>query len=85
MIKETCANCCYYIATLGDNESSFHIHDYCTVWKTEIPRFTILDRNMTEEDEDKLMFDDIECGIAKCWCFEPVEDENIKTYFYRNN
>lgn len=72
--EETCKNCRYHHDTLvGDGE--FHIHDYCSVWKTQIPNHIIFDRLELEKG-----YDDIECGLAKCWAFK-MKDGDILTKF----
>ena len=73
----TCANCKYYHSRLTDSREDFHIHDYCDLWRTEIPTYTIFDRA-----DLSCGYDDIDTGVAMCWGFEP--GENIRTRFFSN-
>ena len=72
--RKTCLNCNHYHSILEDTgkESFFHIHDYCDVWKTEIPDCAIFDRN-----EFECGYTDIESGVTECHAFEPRKDEKF--------
>ena len=71
LIKRTCQNCEYYHPTLTDmkDTNKYHFHDYCAVWQSKIPHDEIFLREGYE-----IGYDDIECGIAHCWCFKPRND-----------
>ena len=74
MIK-TCINCRYYHGTLIDPNSDFHFHDYCSLFRTVIPSEVIFDR------EDCVAgYNDIECGLAVCWAFEPKKGKLQKDF-----
>ena len=76
-VKKTCRNCAHYSDTLYSDDGSFnHIHDYCWVWQRCIPSDVMFDRL-----DCKSGFDDIECGIAECWAFEPRTDINAVQCF----
>lgn len=66
----TCLNCAHYHSTLEDSSNpSFHIHDYCDIWNNRIPDDIIVGK--LEQD---VGYDDIECGYASCFAFEPKEE-----------
>ena len=72
MIK-TCNNCKNFVATittLHDGKEVYHDHQYCSAWGTTIPYHIYLDDTLDTID---VLWDDIECGIAKCWLFEPAD------------
>ena len=75
MIK-TCATCDYYDATLIGKDFK-HMHDWCWLWNREIPNFAVLDSQQNEINPNAnygLMFDDIECGIARCHGWKEADD-----------
>lgn len=71
-MRKTCANCYYYHGTVGDlsPDKDWHFHDYCDLWKREIPSYTIFDRRGCRAG-----YDDIECGLAYCWAYEEADKE----------
>lgn len=76
--EETCKNCKYYHDILVSDDG-FHIHDYCSAWMAQIPNHIIFDR--LELDKG---YDDIECGLARCWAFKARPD-SIQTKFPKND
>lgn len=74
----TCRNCTFYHDTL-EGDDGFHLHDYCSIWKAQIPNSIIFDRLGLDHG-----YDDIECGLARCWAFE-MENGNIQTKFPKND
>lgn len=72
---ETCINCKFYCSTLSDDKSDYHIHDYCRIWKTQIPDGIIFDRENCVSG-----YTDIECGIAKCWAFFPKDGAKQESF-----
>ena len=69
-------NCKHYHPSMIDAyNNDFHFHDYCDVWKSHIPNDVIFDRKGFT-----VGYDDIECGIAVCWCFEPRFSELINEF-----
>lgn len=76
---KTCTNCANYIPVLEDANSQFHIHNYCTVWRKDIPSRFIQEQKCDELCGDKEecictncinRLDDIEASIAVCWCYQ---------------
>lgn len=81
MYIKTCSNCRYYCSTIADVNSSFHIHNYCKVWRSVIPSDFLANKEYEKrlnngelnngEDDDIVVYDDIESNKATCWCWEP--------------
>lgn len=62
---ETCYNCLNYKATLVSPENDgYHIHNWCSVWKAQIPSNIVFNRMGLDSG-----YDDIECGYTKCHAF----------------
>ena len=61
-----------------ENDSFYHIHDYCDIWRKEIPSSYSIDK--LDEEEVAPCFDDIETGVAYCWCFENNGTHNFEKY-----
>ena len=74
-MKYTCVNCQSYHGRIEDPETGFHIHDYCSLFKAQIPSTVIFDRMGYVEG-----FDDIECGIAVCWGFSPKDGNLVEKF-----
>lgn len=74
----TCKNCAFHHDTL-EGDGGFHLHDYCSVWMARIPNSIIFDRLGLDKG-----YDDIECGLARCWAFKAKPD-NIQTKFPKND
>lgn len=70
---ETCANCNYFHDTISDSTSDYHIHYWCSAWRSEIPS----DTSLMQYDDDGMYWDDIECGIAKCHHYKPCDEERL--------
>lgn len=80
-MKKTCKNCAYYHGTISDNNDGWHAHNYCSLWKTTIPAYTIFERLGYVGG-----FDDIECDLAYCWGFYPREEEsNLPSFSMEDN
>lgn len=74
-VIKTCMNCEHYCATMSDSRTNFHIHDYCIVWRAQIPDNVLFDREGYVAG-----YSDIECGLASCWAFEPKQNLLINKF-----
>lgn len=74
-VIKTCMNCEHHCSTMSDSRTDFHIHDYCTVWRTQIPDCVIFDREGYIAG-----YSDIEYGLAGCWAFEPRQNTLINKF-----
>lgn len=84
MIK-TCVNCAHFHGCLGEEESFYHIHDYCDQWNCVITHNMESDVNSFLENywadmcravPDALgVSDDFETGEAHCWMFYSNDKE----------
>ena len=72
---ETCINCKFYCSALSDDKSDYHIHDYCIIWRTQIPDGVIFNRENCASGHT-----DIECGLTKCWAFLPKDEAKQETF-----
>lgn len=72
MIVKTCINCKHYDRILKDPDSDdhIHIHDYCSLFKADIPNKVIFDKLQCIDG-----YNDIECGIAGCWAFSATKGQ----------
>lgn len=73
-VRRTCYNCTHHHGNLSD-DTCYHIHDYCDVWRTEIPSTVVFDKLGFQTG-----FDDLECGIAHCWAFDPKKDGIVSSF-----
>lgn len=71
MVK-TCVNCAYYVGCLADNNSGYHVHDWCIAWQNEIPWWVAHPEGDGWDEENK---NDMENGTAVCWLFKPLATE----------
>lgn len=74
-IVKTCSTCSHYCSVLSDEDSNFHIHNYCKVWKAPIPDNYLADIEYSETDYNwndggPVIYDDIETNRAACWCWK---------------
>ena len=79
-IIRTCQNCIHYHAIMEDIEQyesdgyGYHFHNYCDIWKRDIPSDILFEKNGCRKG-----YDDVECGLSFCWAFSPKT--KLKTAF----
>lgn len=61
---KTCSKCKHYCSNLNDSDSLFHLHNYCKVWRSQIP-------DGKGKEMNGVIYDDIETENAGCWLWEP--------------
>lgn len=89
-MKKCCNNCVHFHSCLGEEESFYHIHDYCDIWDrtNTCPMYSainsFLDDYCTEFDH---ICDDNETGESCCYRFDPIEkqEENFDDSWLKKN
>ena len=84
-MKKTCMNCNHYHGCLAEEDTYYHIHDYCDAWKisNEHPEYSIISEflksGVYDVSKDELpdgltleIYDDNETGEASCYRFNPI-------------
>ena len=80
-MKKTCMNCKKYHAVLLSNDGSFHIHDWCEQWKTELNAYALADKMGYECPFNS----DLETGDAFCYMFEAADTPSYPDEWYDKN
>ena len=80
-MKKTCMNCKSYHAVLLSNDGSFHIHDWCEQWKTELSAYALADKMGYECPFNS----DLETGDAFCYMFEAADTPSYPDEWYDKN
>ena len=98
-MRKCCNNCIHFHPCLGEDESFYHIHDYCDVWDrtNTVPMYSLINSFLDDYfiDFDSIsngyINDDNETGESCCYRFEQIEkqdknfnDEWLKTNFEHN-
>lgn len=94
-MKKCCNNCVHFHSCLGEEESFYHIHDYCDVWDrtNTAPMYSVinsfLDDYFVDFDASNVNYinDDNETGESCCYRFDAVEkqDEHFDDNWLKQN
>lgn len=80
-MKKTCRNCIHFHGCLGEEESFYHIHDYCDVLDRTFscPMYSIINSFLEDYCTDfDFISDDHETGESSCYRFDPIDTEDEK-------
>ena len=80
-MKKCCYNCIHFHGCLGEEESFYHIHDYCDAWdKTNTcSAFSLINSFLDDYCiEFDYICDDNETGESCCYRFDEVEKQDEK-------
>ena len=96
-MRKTCQNCFHFHSCLSEENSWYHIHNYCDKhgktlgFLMEHPLTRFLDSHwldMCEANSDHDgIYDDIECGLAGCYLFmakDEINEEMMIIAFEKN-
>ncbi|MBE5758928.1 MAG: hypothetical protein E7332_02730 [Clostridiales bacterium] len=74
-------NCLHFHPSLSDDNNSYHIHYWCSLWETVVYAHVLADRMGCECP----FYDDLETGDAFCYMFEPVDVPTFPDEWFDKN
>jgi len=89
-MRKTCYNCSHFHACLTEDDSYYHIHNYCDVLNKSLycNMYSLINSylddctntelhrvDLEKEGLDSSMYDDLETGEAYCYRFAPVDKD----------